>query len=248
MSNSTPESAALYPNAATKTNWDFWNNLLLTAEIDLAVSTYIECIEYNKCCKSPTHEFILVKTEAKNHTSELYIDRGPAGHVVLEDTKAKAASDKSESSTDSCDSVHRLSAMMGLTDDGKIPAIDRVNVPAGGTHRNMVTMLEHAYPQGYCTLKTLRLPEHSMTVADLALLVQAIHIFAPTYTARKHQCYWFAGVFYGIVKNSVGGNEVLTDSHARAGRHPFYTPSHTPAEDITQVMTVYRSGRSTFNG
>jgi hypothetical protein len=124
-------------------------------------------------------------------------------------------------------SVEQTSSV-SLVSSSPSPAHDRVVVSSDGVEHKLLPQ----FPQTYL-LRTLKFPSHSLSVADLAIILRIICELAPHYHLYKSQCYWFVAATWEGIKALFPYQENLISNNKRPG---YYRNVKVDCEIPTNII------------
>jgi hypothetical protein len=250
-----PDIHCLFPRISDETNLHYWCNSILGRDFASVRSSSLTKLEHGKATKSPRHEFLLayitLDINGASYETCMIFDRSPAAMEVEEvrDVPNNASltslavitspSINSRSSSPSPSSnTDQLKAILGM--GGSVAATDRVAIPKFGRSDELHNLAKRKFG-GFQVLNTLSIggDESTMSVPQLATLLEIVHRLAPDYTLRKHQCYWFALLVFLVVREKTHGLESNGNHITKRGKLFGLSPEHSAGEDEMVAADEY---------
>jgi hypothetical protein len=169
--NPNPDSEAevLFPEGELHSDLGFWAKTSLKSAD--AEHSFLIRIDHYKCKSGKQHEFLLVHVQhPSSRIAQLCLDRSPkpSGHASSGNT-------------------------FFMVSSSRLPAEDRIIVPAYGTAWNVTKEFGHCY-----RLRTLTFPESKPSLVEFSNLL--LVTIQDDYQLYHRSCYWFAGLTWEVLK------------------------------------------------
>jgi hypothetical protein len=267
MSTNPPHLLSLFPERAKPVGAEWWASCVLGSDFAIAQSCFLTRVEHCKATKSVKHEFLFIYMTLNylgaTHETCLIIDRSLATNVEpdQQDTgRSRATQAASSISLPSNVSQSRSSTPQSsvsvpsarwkaiLDKNGEVPAEDRVYIPRLGRPQD-ISQIARCMHGDYNILNTIVIDDchTAMSVVQLAVLLQVIHRLAPTYTLRKHQCYWFSLIIFLVILRRTGGRQVSKSGIVKRGKLYGLAPPHRAEEDELVMEDEYEQACAEFD-
>jgi hypothetical protein len=236
MSHPTPsEMDFVLPISELKAQVDTWATLALcsSARCDVAKGTIVKSATHYKSRMNGGHEKLLIVLQTPHAGTITYMetDRGP------DPDEMETRRNEHPSISPSAD----LSTDISLS-SSKVPADDRIFVPGTQQFRSLERhkkLLGQKF-DALCTI-TLRAP---MSLAQLAVLLKAVHQHSVDYDTLTYQCYWYAYTVWEIMRKEFDGDVSQNRLQDKRGK---YMGVNIRREDSVEAITAaYESAWEVF--
>jgi hypothetical protein len=236
MSHPAPsEMDFILPIDELKVQVNTWATLAFcsSARRDIAKGTIVKSATHYKSRTNGGHEKLLIVLQTPHAGTITYMetDRGP------DPDEMNTRRNEHPSMSPSADSSTNLSLS-----SSEVPADDRVFVPGTQKFRS----LEHHKKflgekwDALCTI-TLHTP---MSLAQLAVLLKAVHQHSVDYKLLTYQCYWHAYTVWEIMRKEFGGDVSQNKLQNKRGK---YMGVNIRREDSVEAITdAYESAWAAF--
>jgi hypothetical protein len=167
--NLDSEAEVLFPKVELHSSLGFWATTSLKSAD--AERSFVTQVDHYKCRSGKQHEFLLIHVQhPSSRVAQLCLDRSPkpSGHASSGNT-------------------------FFMVSSSRLPAHDRIFVPADGTEWNVTQEF------GHCRrLRTLTFPTRKPSLIEFAILL--LVAVEDDYQLYHRSCYWFAGLMWEVLK------------------------------------------------
>jgi hypothetical protein len=199
---------------------------------DTAKNMFVVSITHYKCHTEEQHEklLLILKTprDGASPSKMTYVvtDRGPNTHDV-DSQRCQASSMLLSSASPS------LRVISPLSPD--VRANDQIFIP--GTGAPSLKRYKRQLSQRYNALCTMTLTT-AMSLAQLAVLLQAVNLHSVYYNPLKYQCYWYAYTIWEVLCMEFGGIVAENRLQDKQGKYMgFNIACEDSVEAITGIYT-----------
>jgi hypothetical protein len=198
----------LFPEITQEDPIRTWcGNTVVAENVGYACCGKILCIVHSKSKNSNNHKDIMFEVQLDGQTSWILTDRSAGGRNST--SSSSPSPSPSHSHTD-----------LG-TSSSSNAAYNHIIVPAFGKHDTILLWINDD-PVTACSLKICL--NVSVSLADLAGLLQLVTAQAKNYNPFAKQCYWYACVVYEFIKRKYSSEETRGDAYDRRGKHAKLLP------------------------
>jgi hypothetical protein len=233
-----PEMEFILPPSNLALPVGSWATLALSpgSNRNVAKDTLVKCAIHYKSREKKRHEklLIVVQTPHAGTVAYMIVDRGPDQDEI--EARRKERPSMSPSPAGSL-------ADVSLTSE-KISADDRVYVPRTQRFQSMERykkyLSDSEHYDALCTV-TLNTP---MSLAQLAVLLKAVHQHRVDYHLLKYQCYWHAYTVWEVLRAEFGG--VVTQNELQARRGKYMGVNIRRKDSVEAITDAYNDAWKVF--
>jgi hypothetical protein len=227
MSSPQPSNAPyLFPLESRPFDVDNWADYALREDFyALSTSSTIKKVTQRKATTAKGHEFVDVEIQTPDAMTFVTTDRGPSKNNNASSSLPSALPPSSRGN--SCKVISFR----------PVPADDSVWVPQAGSKAclDLYTFSTHGEHNEICTLtwqdENL---EPKMSVAQLAVLLRAIHGHSKQYIADSNSCYWHAFTVVEVIRGKFSAVQTNGTAFSERGMYKRWKPD---LEDAVQTVS-----------